>query len=349
MRLSSKAAVTILTAGSLFVINQGSYASGFNARCDDISSQRSLSRPLSWPNRIPGDRIQRPTAPRADFLAAPEPPRRGIPDRPAWVKERHRGFERPQWVQQLQRKFRDDFPGSAQRIEPSVPAFRPPQPPGWGSRRFAGNFPFPPGQRWGAIPGPMLPPAYAHPVPRSAPWAWGPGFTPTPPPVAGQADNTPKTPKQAPPAAAVAATQDDDADGVNDLLDLCPGTKAGATVGDFGCTRTEPMVLRGVNFQTDSDKLTRESSSILDRVADTLRSHPEINVEIAGHTDNDGDDAHNQELSQQRAISVMKYLFDQGVPADNLQARGYGESMPVTSNDTPKGKAQNRRVELIRR
>ena len=70
-------------------------------------------------------------------------------------------------------------------------------------------------------------------------------------------------------------------------------------------------------------------------------------VEVAGHTDSMGSEAYNQGLSERRAQSVQDYLVSKGVKAQRLTAKGYGESMPVASNDTDAGRAENRRVELI--
>ena len=145
-----------------------------------------------------------------------------------------------------------------------------------------------------------------------------------------------------------AVSTDDDKDGVNNLSDLCANTPAGAKVNAFGCQDTDAMILRGVNFHTDSDKLTDDSIAILDRVVNTLKAHPEVKLEVSGHTDSRGDDTYNKDLSERRAVSVMKYLVEHGVNADSLIARGYGEERPIASNDTQEGMAENRRVELNR-
>jgi len=141
---------------------------------------------------------------------------------------------------------------------------------------------------------------------------------------------------------------DTDKDGVSDYSDLCPDTGAGAKVDDFGCEAESPIVLRGVNFVTDSDKLTPEPTGILDAVAETLTSNPDVSFGLSGYTDTDGDATYNKDLSQRRANTVMAYLVMQGVEADNLVSKGYGEENPIASNDTPEGKATNRRVELTR-
>lgn len=139
---------------------------------------------------------------------------------------------------------------------------------------------------------------------------------------------------------------DGDGDGVADSRDFCRGTSPARPVDAFGCTDMETIVLRGVDFQNDSARLADESRAILDNVATTLIAHPEIHVEIAGHTDDSGDTGHDADLSARRAIMVMKYLADAGVSTDNMIARGYGAERPITPDDTPQGRAANRRIEL---
>jgi len=108
----------------------------------------------------------------------------------------------------------------------------------------------------------------------------------------------------------------------------------------------ERLVLRGVNFATNSAAIDPASAVVLDVAADQLRERPGLSVVVEGHTDSVGSDAYNQGLSQRRADSVLKYLVRKGVPAERLRARGFGESNPVASNDTADGRAMNRRVEL---
>ncbi|MFN8711843.1 MAG: OmpA family protein, partial [Bacteroidota bacterium] len=85
---------------------------------------------------------------------------------------------------------------------------------------------------------------------------------------------------------------------------------------------------------------------ILDNVVKVMMENPEYKLSIEGHTDNQGDDAKNLDLSQRRANAVMKYLTDKGVDAKRLRATGYGETKPVDTNDTAPGRAKNRRVEF---
>jgi outer membrane protein OmpA-like peptidoglycan-associated protein len=151
------------------------------------------------------------------------------------------------------------------------------------------------------------------------------------------------------PAAAVEPVDaDGDRDGVADSRDLCLDTAVGVKVDFTGCAEAEPIALEGVNFKLDSDELTPESSTILDRVVRTLVDHPELKVEVGGHTDSQGEAAYNLDLSARRAATVREYLIGKGVPAGNLTSNGYGLTRPIASNDTAEGRASNRRVELTR-
>ncbi|MEC9364185.1 MAG: OmpA family protein [Pseudomonadota bacterium] len=139
---------------------------------------------------------------------------------------------------------------------------------------------------------------------------------------------------------------DADNDGVPNDADRCPDTPAGAQVDAIGCVIAQTMVLRGVNFENDSAVLADESRDILDGVADSLKSQPNVRVEIGGHTDSMGNDTYNDSLSQQRAESVRQYLISRGVEAGRMEAMGYGEFKPIASNETAEGRAENRRVEF---
>lgn len=81
-----------------------------------------------------------------------------------------------------------------------------------------------------------------------------------------------------------------------------------------------------------------------------LQQHADLRITIEGHTDNTGDDAHNQQLSEMRAAAVRAFLIEHyGIDAGRLEAAGFGESRPVASNDTPEGRQGNRRVELVKK
>lgn len=121
------------------------------------------------------------------------------------------------------------------------------------------------------------------------------------------------------------------------------------TSEEFVPTPDKPVVLKGVYFEYDKAILLQESKQILDRVAVSLLAHPDVNIEVGGHCDSDGSDAYNLKLSDRRAAAVRNYLIQQGVPANRMTARGYGEAQPIADNATPEGKAENRRVELTRK
>lgn len=106
-------------------------------------------------------------------------------------------------------------------------------------------------------------------------------------------------------------------------------------------------VLEGVNFHSDSAQLTGSAQTVLDSVAFNLSQCAGVPVEITAHTDSQGSEAYNQNLSHRRAISVAKYLFVQGIDVSRMRARAFGETRPIRDNATAEGRAQNRRVELI--
>jgi OOP family OmpA-OmpF porin len=138
---------------------------------------------------------------------------------------------------------------------------------------------------------------------------------------------------------------DGDGDGILDSQYKCPDTPKGERVDATGCPFNKELLLQGVKFATNSADLLPESIPVLDRAVATLKRYPEVNVEVAGHTDSRGADAYNQQLSARRAESVLKYLKDGGV-TNTLTSRGYGEREPIASNDTDEGRLQNRRVVL---
>jgi len=109
-----------------------------------------------------------------------------------------------------------------------------------------------------------------------------------------------------------------------------------------------PLVLQGITFEFDSANLTPEGKMILDDVVASLMYYPEVEVEIQGHTDSDGDADYNMELSRKRADAVKSYMVLKGVGEYRLSTSGWGETRPIAGNDTPEGKAQNRRIEFVK-
>ena len=104
--------------------------------------------------------------------------------------------------------------------------------------------------------------------------------------------------------------------------------------------------LDNIFFDFDKTTLKKESFTQLNEVVDFLQDNPSVEVEISGHTDNKGSDDYNLKLSQGRAEAVVNYLIGHGVGNSRLIARGYGESKPVSTNNTDEGRAVNRRVEF---
>jgi OOP family OmpA-OmpF porin len=102
-----------------------------------------------------------------------------------------------------------------------------------------------------------------------------------------------------------------------------------------------------IRFESGRSVIDADSAGLLDRLVETALRCPSANIEIAGHTDGDGEDAYNQALSEKRAQSVVDYLVKAGLPADRFAAVGYGSTQPIASNETDEGKAQNRRIEFV--
>lgn len=102
-----------------------------------------------------------------------------------------------------------------------------------------------------------------------------------------------------------------------------------------------------VLFALNSANLTADARERLAKVAGILIAYPDIRVEVDGHTDNTGPLDFNQQLSQQRADTVRQYLVTQGVPSGSVDSKGFGPNDPIASNDTPDGRKQNRRVDLV--
>jgi OOP family OmpA-OmpF porin len=156
-------------------------------------------------------------------------------------------------------------------------------------------------------------------------------------------------------------TADSDGDGVPDFYDKCPATPAGTKVDGSGCplpvtkdvkvyvTEEDKKVVKEAirNLEFDFGKSTIRSKSYpsLNRVAGLL-IEKNFSLKLAGHTDNVGSDAANLKLSKERAESIKSYLVSQGVNASRVEATGYGESQPIASNKTAKGRQANRRVEF---
>lgn len=140
---------------------------------------------------------------------------------------------------------------------------------------------------------------------------------------------------------------------VSKNIDLTARTDTANRVENIVLIKIEEMKEKGVTvrinnifFDFDKADLKPESYPELVRLAGVLKENQAQRVEIAGHTDSQGGEAYNLELSKRRAESVVKYLIAQGCAASNLDAKGYGKTVPLAPNETPEGQAQNRRVEF---
>jgi OOP family OmpA-OmpF porin len=174
---------------------------------------------------------------------------------------------------------------------------------------------------------------------------------------------------------------DADGDKVPDYLDKCPNTPAGAQVDANGCPldrdgdgvpdfqdrcpdRAGPASNKGcpeikaeqkkvlneatkyIQFDFDKATLKPSSNARLDQMVQILNEYPDYSLSIAGHTDSQGADDYNLRLSYDRAASARKYMLDKGIPAERIEARGYGETKPIADNKTKAGQALNRRVDF---
>ena len=108
------------------------------------------------------------------------------------------------------------------------------------------------------------------------------------------------------------------------------------------------VALHGILFDLDKATLQAESTEELQHVVALLKENPGLTLEVQGHTDDQGADDYNMDLSQRRAETVVSYLGLFGIDAARLTPKGYGESAPVAPNTTEEGRAQNRRVELVK-
>lgn len=108
------------------------------------------------------------------------------------------------------------------------------------------------------------------------------------------------------------------------------------------------FVTTGIKFDVNKATIKPESMGTINYVVKMMTDHSELKFSVEGHTDSDGETAPNQKLSEARAKSVMDKMVELGISADRLTSKGHGESKPMAGNETPEGKAQNRRVEFVK-
>jgi OOP family OmpA-OmpF porin len=198
--------------------------------------------------------------------------------------------------------------------------------------------------------------------------------------VADNDDKCPNTP-QGVKVDASGCPVDSDGDGVADYLDKCPNTPAGVKVDANGCPldrdgdgvpdnedrcpdRAGPASNKGcpeipaetkkvlneatkyIQFDFNKATLKPVSFTRLQQMVQIMNDYPDYSLSIAGHTDSKGADDYNLRLSYERAAAARKYMLSKGIPAERIEARGYGETKPIADNKTAKGQALNRRVDF---
>ena len=144
---------------------------------------------------------------------------------------------------------------------------------------------------------------------------------------------------------------DTDGDGVLDKDDKCPSVKG--TVANQGCPEVTEEVLKTLNnygkvilFDSGKSTFQQGTYTVLQSITAILKEYPNSKFQIEGHCDSDGSNELNQTLSENRAHAVVNYLIENGIAEDRLKHTGFGETKPIASNKTAKGKAENRRVEI---
>jgi outer membrane protein OmpA-like peptidoglycan-associated protein len=107
------------------------------------------------------------------------------------------------------------------------------------------------------------------------------------------------------------------------------------------------VISGGILFETDSAKLAPSATDLVRRISEVMKKNPNLKISVVGYTDSTGDYSYNIQLSERRAKAFADALIKDGVAANRLTAVGVGPQSPVATNDTPEGRAQNRRVELV--
>jgi outer membrane protein OmpA-like peptidoglycan-associated protein len=168
----------------------------------------------------------------------------------------------------------------------------------------------------------------------------------------GVADKSDKCPQvKGPKENAGCPWPDTDGDGVLDKDDKCIDVKG--TVANNGCPEVSDDTMKKLNeyaktilFQSGKSSFEKQTYPVLVSITSILKEYPTAKFSIEGHTDNTGKAATNLKLSQERAAAVVTYLTQNGIAADRLTSAGFGQTKPIDSNKTAKGKANNRRVEV---
>jgi OOP family OmpA-OmpF porin len=158
--------------------------------------------------------------------------------------------------------------------------------------------------------------------------------------------------------------KDDETRGAAIGIGIVSGAALGAVLGHLLCDEAppppapapppppppapapKPVVLKGTHFDFDRSEIRPEGRAALAETVRSLRENPRLRVVANGYTDSIGTEAYNMKLSQRRADAVKRYLVSEGIAADRIDTRAFGESQPVADNSTEAGRAENRRVEV---
>ena len=134
---------------------------------------------------------------------------------------------------------------------------------------------------------------------------------------------------------------------IDDVSLICLDSIADVTVAPPLPPQGEPVPMWGVLFAVNDTVVLPQSYNELQRLLQILETNGSASIELRGHTDNQGTALYNQRLSEARARAVARYLTERGIDRKRIGIRGFGESLPIDSNDTPEGRSRNRRVEYI--
>ena len=152
-----------------------------------------------------------------------------------------------------------------------------------------------------------------------------------------------EVPRQAP-----VPESDSDKDGIPDSKDNCP-SKAGSAENN-GCPEVAAAApsfnYKNILFEFNSAVLKTSSYSTLDDIAKEMKKYPDMKFSLNGHSSAEGTETRNMTLSIDRATAVKSYLVSAGITGRNLEAKGFGESLPLNTNNTESARQQNRRVEI---
>ena len=108
------------------------------------------------------------------------------------------------------------------------------------------------------------------------------------------------------------------------------------------------IIVNGIKFDVNKATLKAESMGPINKIFQLMQKQPDLNFSVEGHTDSDGSETSNMTLSKARGKTVMDKLIEMGIAPNRLKSDGFGESKPIDNNNTPEGKANNRRVEFVK-